>query len=150
MFWLSNLHIGYWTSLSCYNVLITLPSSAQGFCSSTGWLAAVDGKLALAVLLEKQRALKPEAPWDQCHGSTLPVHSPPPTLSAPVLGRTKLTQPRQGQKPSKVWSGKALVVEKGFGVCLRGTRDKDFSHVVLQCGFKTDSIPFQVFHLQKM
>lgn len=36
------------------------------------------------------------------------------------------------------------MVEKGFDVYLTGTRDKDFSHVVLQCGFKTEA-PFKYF-----
>lgn len=147
--WLSNLHIGYWTSLSNYNVLTSLSSSAQGFCSSTGWLAVVGGKLTVAVLLEKQRALRLGAPWVQCHGSTLAVCSPPPTLSTPVLSRTKLTQPREGQRPCKVWPSKASVVEKGFGVCFNAY----WGQGLLPCCvtvWSQDQDPFQVLHLHKI
>ena len=42
-------------------------------------------------------------------------------------------------KPQLVTS---TVVEKGFRVCLMGNRGDDFSHVVLQCGFKTEP-PFK-------
>jgi len=75
---------------------------------------------------------------DQCHAPALPVCSPPPSpvrLRVPALGRAWLAQPREDQRTSKV-------VEKGFGVYPTDDSGADFSHVVLQYGFKTEA-PFK-------
>lgn len=146
------LHFGCWTSLPNYDVLIMLYFSAQCFCSGRGWRAVVSGNRLLCCCSLRgaggSEAVPPllggsglGTPWDQPHAPALPVCSPPPTPGSPE-GTRAGKGPARGragcsmEKPQLVTSA---VVEKGSGVCLRRNRGDDFSHVVLQYGFKTEA-----------